>query len=126
MQHPQYVYATAGQYVVCLTVSDSCSTATFCDTISATVGIEEWAAGVNLNLAPNPVNDQLQVTVQALIAKDMTLQILDATGRLIYAEDIGTASNVQKTIATNELADGIYFLRISSESGSVQERFVKR
>ena len=124
-QNPQHVYASAGQYVVCLTVDDSCSTSTICDTISATVGIGESSLG-NLLLFPNPVSDELNLHIQMLAGDWLTLEILDASGRLVHSEDLGTVKQLTHRVNLSDFSDGIYMVQLTGSNGRLTERIVKQ
>lgn len=81
----------------------------------------------NYLLFPNPVNDQLSLRVDAAMAKDLSIEVLDASGRTVQA--LG-AWNVQGTAHrswdASFLAPGRYLLRISSDDRTMQMPFVKQ
>jgi len=48
LQNPCHVYSGPGNYVVCLTVTDSCSSTTFCDTVTVcTTPNSAWTSSTN-------------------------------------------------------------------------------
>jgi len=49
LQSPVHTYGDTGTYTVCLTVTDSCGSDTFCTTISITVPCEPPVAGFNVD-----------------------------------------------------------------------------
>ncbi|MBK9147301.1 MAG: T9SS type A sorting domain-containing protein [Flavobacteriales bacterium] len=91
------------------------------------IGVDEIPGVSNYLLFPNPVNDQLSLRVDAAMAKDLSIEVLDASGRTVQA--LG-AWNVQGTAHrswdASFLAPGGYLLRISSEDRTMQMPFVKQ
>jgi hypothetical protein len=77
---------------------------------------------------PNPFTDQVNVDFYSHDRQDITIQLLSATGELLYtrAATVGfTSINHIGLIEFRNLSSGIYFLRIISETAQHQERVVK-
>lgn len=64
---------------------------------------------------PNPVNDML--TIRFTAKGKAILNVVDATGRTMYTENVAANSD-NTTINTQNWNTGVYYLRISTESGS--------
>lgn len=75
---------------------------------------------------PNPVEDLLNIKVNSLSSGDATLKIMDMGGQTIYVEkfEIIQGENI-KTIETNDLKNGMYFVTVSSDLETVTETVVK-
>jgi hypothetical protein len=75
------------------------------------------------NLYPNPATDK--VNVELLIKKplDISISILDMTGKVWVNEDFGTIANSQYLgIATTALNTGMYILSIRSGNETIASR----
>jgi len=66
---------------------------------------------------PNPVSNTLNINTQEAITG---CQIFNIQGQLIYS----TSTDV-KEIATDNWASGVYIIRITTEKGSAEKRFIK-
>lgn len=74
------------------------------------------------SISPNPTKGNLNLNLgdTEIIAR---VQIVDLTGKIVYAEDIG-AVGIQ-TINTEFLSRGIYFLNINSSRENIVLKFIK-
>jgi PKD domain/Secretion system C-terminal sorting domain len=111
-----HVYASAGMYQVCLTVTNSCGTSYMvCDSIVATaVGIADPAAGLQVQILPNPMQQQAQITVtQAGRTGSYALTLYNLAGQSV-AQVIGEM-NTPLVLDRKQLASGLYFAHISQQ-----------
>jgi len=146
---PNYTYATAGPFELCLTVTgDSSCTSTYCDSIDAggivlktdgfsinvvspiTVGIKnEIELFSTLELYPNPVKNNL--TVELGLTEQTTVEIFvtDLLGKTvanIVNEEINVGTN-KFTWNTGNAKNGVYLLNIiSNHSRQVKKVVVNR
>lgn len=92
-------------------------------TTYTTSGIEEASASFEPLLYPNPANRFVSVYTSANAENNMTLTIMDATGRIVY-----TQTNVQPavsyTLSTETFRAGLYLLKLSGRSGEKTSRFI--
>jgi PKD repeat protein len=148
-QYPTHTYANAGFYQICLTITDSNCTSTFCDTeyVSRPAYPGRYFAGNELNsivtinvippiqtgiqtsaiqtasLYPNPVTSTLTVSVpgnkNTIICKVYSLQGSEIIN--------GTLTGQQITLNLGEFDRGIYVLELRSNDGLVlHKKFVKQ
>lgn len=90
------------------------------------VGIHESAAFTNLRLWPNPVEDELHISLSGLHGGMMPVAVIDQTGRVVLRRDLPLAVGANTLhMATDNLAQGLYLLRIGSGNSVVTHRFVK-
>lgn len=77
----------------------------------------------SLNLFPNPTDGQFQLTFDAENFQKMTLQVVDVTGKEVFIESFesGIGSNV-RTIDASDFAAGLYFVKLTTEDGTVNKR----
>lgn len=140
--YPTHVYASAGFYTLCLTVTatDSTGNSTCTDTQCSAGGFKISAAGqmgkivvknpgavtgvkennnavASLNAFPNPMNDELTIEV-ALTNNSTSLvyTIVDALGKVVAQNKLDDSKAI---INTTQLDKGFYFLSISTDKGNV-------
>lgn len=81
--------------------------------------IEDLDLGVNLNVSPNPFNDNLRVDIQTEQSGSIEYMIYDAAGRLYLNDQASLQSgNNSLNINTRELNAGFYTLILINESGT--------
>ncbi|GLB47784.1 T9SS type A sorting domain-containing protein [Neptunitalea lumnitzerae] len=114
----QDTFTTIGTYTVTLTVTDSSnnqSTATAIVTIQDTMGLEDEELET-LKVYPNPATTAVTVTGSVEIEK---LQLFNLQGQLIN-------TSFSNNIATNNIAPGIYLLKIHGNNKVVTKRIIKQ
>ncbi|MBS1637273.1 MAG: PKD domain-containing protein [Bacteroidetes bacterium] len=140
LQYPSHTYATAGNYVVCLTVtgSNSC-TSTYCDSnnvqkIAAShlmqyliakpanaTGIQNLEKQVMLSLYPNPAVNELTIESTTEI---QAVKVSDISGKIVLKQ--GNIGSMEHRLSISSLDAGSYFLEISTkDGGKAVKRFVK-
>lgn len=77
------------------------------------IGMEELLSAGNVIVAPNPSNGDFKVHFEALESGIMEIQLLDLTGKLVYANSmvIATGENFI-SVNQNGLKPGIYVIQI--------------
>jgi PKD repeat protein len=140
-QYPLHQYAVPGQYVVCLTINGSYTsalgTATCTDTYCDSSSVHRMAAGfqmyhlvvvpqtvtsikqtekeIGLNAFPNPITDELTIESTTTNDSQITYMLVDALGRIVLT---GVLNDSKTTINTSNLEKGFYNLSISNEKRS--------
>ena len=88
-----------------------------------TVGVKEnLAESVSVNVYPNPVNEHLNISVQAQNSGSVTIEIFDATGRLLIRK-IQTAKQFTTTIDMKGFSSALYLLKVTSEEQNIFKTF---
>jgi hypothetical protein len=82
-----------------------------------TVGLCNIDKDALFSLYPNPVSGTLNINTAETITD---CQIFNIQGQLVYS----TKSNV-KEIATDNWSSGVYIIRITTEKGNAEKRFIK-
>ncbi len=95
-------------------------------TQSETNSTKELQKLYDLNLFPNPVSEDLNIDFQLLRGEDLTIDILDMTGKVldVISEDYFRANRIRISHNVNNLAQGVYVLRFKSEVGIITKRFI--
>lgn len=79
----------------------------------------------SLNLWPNPVaGGNLHVDLQLPGREDVTLEMLDMIGRVVWARQLTGVEAVEMDIATNGLRAGIYLMRATTKTAQWTGRVV--
>lgn len=127
-----HTYALPGTYTVCVTMTtfQGC-TDTFCDTVIVpplTPGYAEYAGGVMAaNVFPNPANELLAVSYTLAQSSDVTIEVIDLSGRTVYSRREGELQQgtQRSEIPLHEMAAGSYLVRIRTTTGQAHIPFVR-
>jgi hypothetical protein len=89
-----------------------------------TTGIaDNLLSDVNINLYPNPATDKLSVEVPFGIFSDKSaVSIYSVQGQLLLQNKINTE---RTELNISELANGVYFIKLTTLDGSLVRKFVK-
>ncbi|MBN2175211.1 MAG: C10 family peptidase [Bacteroidales bacterium] len=90
------------------------------------VGVKEQNAGFeNLAVYPNPAQDLLNIRFKLAESNSYSIQMISVTGNVIYEESARDFSgSYVNTIDLSNFADGVYFLNLSSDKGTVNQKVV--
>lgn len=126
---PSHNYAAPGTYTVCVTVTDTCGSDTYCDDVLviSTDAMAGYGAGA-VSLYPNPTTGEFVITgTDALLTGSVTLEIFDITGRMVQQAVTGAVSGTY-TFSGNlqTQSAGVYTARITTSRGSAFLRVVKQ
>ncbi|MBQ2514445.1 MAG: fibronectin type III domain-containing protein, partial [Bacteroidales bacterium] len=102
-------------------------TSEWCTAITASttnVGIDSWLAN-SVTLYPNPAKEvvHVQCTMNNAQWDGASVEVLDVYGKLLQTVQMTSETTV---LNVSGLADGMYFVRVTTEEGSVTKTFVKR
>ena len=119
VQNPLHGYAAAGTYNVCLIATNVCGSDTSCHNVEAIIiGIEAGVAG--LQIAPNPANDWVKVSLEN--GGSIAITVFGLRG-----EKLGQfKGNREIMLSTEVLPRGIYFLEVATENGTVVKKLILR
>ncbi|MDM1057580.1 T9SS type A sorting domain-containing protein, partial [Myroides sp. 1354] len=82
-------------------------------------------ADLSFAIWPNPVVDQLNVTIpEELNVQGMSIQLFDMTGRLV--KNLSNLSSNQVEVDMKGLSSGTYFVKIKGNGFDKTERIVKK
>lgn len=80
----------------------------------STVGVNEYTAATEMNIYPNPAQDQVNIAIDP--SKVSSVQVFDVTGRMIGAQQI--TANVT-TLNTSAYANGVYSINMIGKNKEV-------
>lgn len=79
-----------------------------------------------LGLAPNPVRDELGLSLAVAQATGLAIEVLDMQGRLVHAEGAWAVAEIfEHRLNVSHLPRGAYLLRITGEGLSARARFIR-
>jgi hypothetical protein len=88
---------------------------------TTTVGIDSWLSN-SVSLYPNPAKEYVDIRVDGDL-NVKTMEVFDVYGKLINTVIV---SENPTRINVSGLANGMYFVRVSTEEGMVTKTFVKK
>jgi hypothetical protein len=73
---------------------------------------------------PNPASSDLNLDIQLLNAPQGIITIVDVNGRIMYQSIISNNGQaiIQQHVAINDYADGLYFVQLKTEKGSIVKK----
>jgi len=80
----------------------------------------------NLYLYPNPASEEISVSFLLDNASDITMEIYDLSGRVIYTESSSTESfgKVTRKINISKITPGYYLLKVTTGNRSISEKII--
>jgi subtilisin family serine protease len=79
----------------------------------------------NFNLYPNPTNNFLNIVCNESLGESVTVEITDASGKLIASLPFKNNNAQNISINMSHLSAGVYFCKVSSNNYSYVKKFVK-
>jgi len=81
-----------------------------------------------LSIFPNPVASEINISMVASdLSGDATIQIVSVLGEVVYFENCETSNNtLDKTISVNQLAPGMYTVRVIADTQLSAIQFIKQ
>ncbi|MEO5643681.1 MAG: T9SS type A sorting domain-containing protein [Bacteroidia bacterium] len=112
----------AGTYTCTVTDANGCTTTT-----TTTVGTQNGIDVVNtttvsVSLFPNPAQDHIMLQIAAEQKGNTSVELFNVIGEKMDAIDFGNVNSVNYDYATSDLANGIYFFRITSGMTTVTRK----
>ena len=91
------------------------------------VGIDSWLES-SVSLYPNPAKEvvNVQCTMNNVQWDGATVEVLDVYGKVVRDVETRCTTSLQTRINVSGLADGMYFVRVSTDRGVVTKTFLKR
>jgi hypothetical protein len=95
--------------------------------VNACVGVSENFAGSGMNVYPNPNSGIFTFAAANVDAKEMTIEIVTIEGQVIKSDKHSNVQgNFSEEINMNEFANGVYFMRVTTDGSVFTQRIVKQ
>jgi PKD repeat protein len=123
-RNPDYVFPDAGLFYVCLTITDTCGTNTYCDSIyvSQTLGISDLPFTPSvLSVYPNPSKGDFYIDVSDQSIRN--IEIINVQGSVIQS-NFNLESNSKYHVNLQQFASGLHFLRITTQNGVILHKII--
>lgn len=90
------------------------------------IGIENTTASTNLiSVFPNPTHDEIKIAVSSAQQQNGVIELLDMNGKIISSKKISINLNTSsESIDAKLLQSGVYFVRLTSESGTEVKKII--
>ncbi|MEE4196494.1 MAG: T9SS type A sorting domain-containing protein [Bacteroidales bacterium] len=111
-------------YLLEITDDNSCGPVTTNLTVGSSTSVEFLNVAGNIRIYPNPTSNHITVEIAIEQQKKYALEILNISGQRVYHEVIETRGKLKKKLDLSDYAKGIYFVRVSTEGSSYQEKVI--
>lgn len=87
------------------------------------VGINEQAGVKYLEIYPNPASDNIHVSFNVEQAGSLKVKLVTLTGQTVFVEEQSDFKGIyQKDISVSSLPAGLYFMEITTQSGTTNKK----
>ncbi len=123
--NPTHSYASLGTYTVTLTVTNGCGSDYYTFVLTIGNAIDNILNNNLIEIYPNPVNDFAYLNFHFNEPQFITLELINVTGEILLFEELGIIQNNLITINLNDIAAGIYQLKINTQNGIISKQIIK-
>ena len=93
--------------------------------VDQTVSVKTVDGNLGLEAYPNPFADVLNLNISSLNSNNASVQIIDITGKEVFVKSVSLQQGVTSlALNTSALANGVYFVKVSSNEGAVVSKVV--
>jgi Secretion system C-terminal sorting domain len=94
---------------------------------SKIVSVKQNIGKGTFKIFPQPVGDIATIQLESATSATTTISVLDASGRLVLSKNAQiTEGSNSLNISTQNLASGLYLIRLDNGLTTITERFIKR
>ena len=122
-ENPKHNYDEDNEYTVVLTASNICGEDADSSIVYIITDINDWRLTEGFLIFPNPASEVVNLTFKDVGTEIETIQLLDFKGNQVKIIKPGITGDIH-TINLENLAPGIYFIRISLKNKTLQGRFI--
>ncbi|HXP48938.1 MAG TPA: T9SS type A sorting domain-containing protein, partial [Bacteroidia bacterium] len=115
------------KYIVLATGANGCKdTVSFTVTINTT-GVYSNTISSSASLYPNPTINSINLSFEMQNAEEAAvIEVMDMTGKKVMSENATISTNKATSLDVSALAQGMYFVRIITDTGTQVVRFIKQ
>lgn len=82
---------------------------------------------ISVRCYPNPATDQANLEFTTTVAQNITVELLDVTGKLIYSHEYTSAVGINKiSLPITGVSAGLYFFYLKTNTGIVSGKIIKK
>jgi len=115
---------TGGIYILLITDQNGCTVTSSEITVDVMVNNENLILEKNIQLLPNPVNDQLFLYFDLPTNFDFKISIHDSVGNILLGKKLSSISNQKLELEVSSLTSGLYFVKIQTEDQIWIRKFI--
>ena len=126
-ESPVHDYATAGDYIITLTTTNECGTATetFTVNVEGVNAIQDIDGITNFNLYPNPTTGKFLLTLEGEGIEDMNVTILNVLGQALAFQNLDfTSGYLNQEFDLTNLVNGVYLVRLQAGNQAEYHKIV--
>jgi hypothetical protein len=87
-------------------------------------GVKDPSSVKGLSISPNPTNSNFNLSLVLENALDVRAELVNSVGQVLRSFDFGKVSRLNENINVADVADGVYFLRLSIDGQKTQRSVV--
>lgn len=124
---PIHTYAAAGEYTICLTVTNTAGENTICQTVQIIdTSIDPILANNLIRFYPNPTKDLIHIDFDTSVQMAVTMEIFGVNGQQISQGQLSSSETATTaTVDLSNFATGVYMVRLTSSDWTVTKKVVK-
>lgn len=124
--NPVHTFPSPGTYEVCQVVTASSVSYEACKnvTVDFCTGVESFENLSNVSLYPNPANDLLQWNAAFSGNEEITVEVLNSLGQLMYSESFSTVDQFSGQLDVSNWSAGMYLFRINNGQQNSTTSFI--
>jgi hypothetical protein len=88
------------------------------------VALKREISGAAISVYPNPATNQFQVAFEGFKSEEVSINILDNSGRIVLALNNNVLNNPVQMINASGFQSGVYYIHVTSETESFVEKIV--
>ncbi|MDD4646383.1 MAG: T9SS type A sorting domain-containing protein, partial [Bacteroidales bacterium] len=87
-------------------------------------GVDNGDLANTLSVYPNPTNGKFTVSISNNEATDMTIELVNISGQVVYRNDVKAAYSYNEDIDASSFAKGVYYLKVNDGKDVKVEKVV--
>lgn len=121
-----YTAIQSGNYHVEYIGPNGCPTSTDLLEFTLQVGIDEVSIFDELSVYPNPGKGEFTINGELPSAEDVTIELVNMLGQALQpAIRVSSTSSFTQRVDISQVANGVYFIRITAADSSITVRYIK-
>lgn len=127
LENPVHSYSIDGEMIVTLIAGNSydCSdTASMEINVELCTGIDEYANFIDLQVYPNPADENFMISVNSFSASILAIEIFDLNGKILYKDTIKESNEWIKEFNVADFAKGVFLVKVSSQENIAWRKLI--